>query len=413
MIYLDHAATSWPKPPEVLAAMADFLERAGGNPGRSGHRLSVEAGRIVYDAREAVAELFHAPDPLRVIFTLNATHAINIALHGLLRPGDRVVTSGIEHNAVMRPLRGLEGPPLSSPQPPSLPYEGREGGETPPFLRREGGSGGIGLAIIPCHRDGSLDLAAAERLITPGTRLVVLNHASNVVGTILPVAEVTELAHRAGALLLVDAAQTAGALPIDVQALGIDLLAFTGHKALLGPPGTGGLIIGEGVDTATIEPLLRGGTGSRSEFEIQPEECPDKFESGTPNGVGIAGLAAGIRYVLRHGVAAIREHEVTLIRALAEGLANIPGLKLYGPADPTQRTATLSFTVAGRRVSEIGLRLDEEHGVLCRVGLHCAPAAHRTIGTFPEGTVRLAAGLSTTLADVQQAVAAVAEVVAT
>lgn len=412
MIYLDHAATSWPKPPEVLAAMRDFLERAGGNPGRSGHRLSVEAGRIVYDAREAVAELFNAPDPLRVIFTMNATHAINIALHGLLRSGDRVVTSSIEHNAVMRPLRAMEQSPLSSPQPPSLPYARREGGDRPSFPRREGGPGGIGLALIPCGPDGALDLAAAERLITPGTRLVVLNHASNVMGTILPVAQVAELAHRAGALLLVDAAQTAGAVPIDMQALGIDLLAFTGHKALLGPPGTGGLVIGERVDTAEMEPLLRGGTGSRSEFEIQPEDCPDKFESGTPNGVGIAGLGAGIRYVLRHGVEAIRAHEIALARALAEGLAAIPGVTVYGPADPHLRTATVSFTVAGRRVSEIGLRLDEEHDVLCRVGLHCAPAAHRTIGTFPEGTVRLAAGFSTTMDEVKQAVAAVARIVA-
>ena len=382
MIYLDHAATSWPKPPEVLAAMHDFLEHAGGNPGRSGHRLSVAAGRIVYDAREAIAELFNAADPLRVIFTLNATHAINIALLGLLRPGARVVTSGIEHNAVMRPLRGLE-------------------------------QQGVQVAVIPCRADGTLDLAAAEQTITPGTRLVVLNHASNVMGTILPVAQVAALAQRSGALLLVDAAQTAGAVPIDMQGMGIDLLAFTGHKALLGPPGTGGLVIGPRVDTAGMEPLLRGGTGSRSEFEIQPEDCPDKFESGTPNGVGIAGLGAGVRYVLAHGVEAIRDHEVMLIRALAEGLANIPGVTVYGPADATQRTATLSFTVAGRRVSEIGLRLDEEHNLLCRVGLHCAPAAHRTLGTFPEGTVRFAAGLTISLQDVQQAVTAVAEVVAT
>jgi cysteine desulfurase/selenocysteine lyase len=382
MIYLDHAATSWPKPPEVLAAMHDFLACAGGNPGRSGHRLSVAAGRIVYDAREAVAELFYSADPLRVIFTLNATHAINIALHGLLRPGDRVVTSGIEHNAVMRPLRGLE-------------------------LR------GVQVDVISCRSNGMLDLGEAARLITPGTRLVALNHASNVMGTILPVAQVADLAHRAGALFLVDVAQTAGAVPIDMPAMGIDLLAFTGHKALLGPPGTGGLVIGARVDTTEIEPLFRGGTGSRSEFEIQPEDCPDKFESGTPNGVGIAGLGAGVRYVLAHGVEAIRDHELALARALAEGLANIPGVTVYGPADLAQRTATVSFTVADRRVSEIGLRLDEEHGVLCRVGLHCAPAAHRTIGTFPEGTVRFAAGLSTSPEDVQQAVAAVAEVVAT
>jgi cysteine desulfurase/selenocysteine lyase len=377
MIYLDHAATSWPKPPEVLAAMHDYLEQAGGNPGRSGHRLSIEAGRIVYDAREAVAELFKAADPLRVIFTLNATHAINLALHGLLRPGDRVVTSGIEHNAVMRPLR-------------AMPIE---------------------LSVIPCRPDGSLDLSEAASAITQGTRLVVLNHASNVMGTILPVKQVAELAQRAGALLLVDAAQTAGALPIDMQALGIDLLAFTGHKAMLGPPGTGGLVIGERVDTAILQPLFRGGTGSRSEFEIQPEDCPDKYESGTPNGVGIAGLGAGVRRVLDQGVEAIRYHERTLAQALAEGLANIRGVTVYGPTDPGERTATVSFTVGDRRVSEIGLRLDEEHDVLCRVGLHCAPAAHRTIGTFPQGTVRFAAGLSTTLADVQRAIAAVAQIV--
>jgi cysteine desulfurase family protein len=326
--------------------------------------------------------LFNAPDPLRVIFTLNATYAINLALYGLVRPGDRVVTSGIEHNAVMRPLRGLE--------------------ET-----------GVQVVVVPCQADGWLDLARAAAAITPATRLVVLNHASNVMGTILPVAQVAELAQRAGALLLVDAAQTAGALPIDMQTFGIDLLAFTGHKALLGPPGTGGLIIGKGVDTAAIEPLYRGGTGSRSEFEIQPEDCPDKFESGTPNGMGIAGLGAGVRIVLGHGVEAIRDHERRLARALAEGLANIPGVRIHGPVDPGQRTATVSFTVSSRRVSEIGLRLDEEHDVLCRVGLHCAPAAHRTIGTFPEGTVRFAAGLSTTLADVQRAITAVSEIVAT
>jgi cysteine desulfurase / selenocysteine lyase len=377
MIYLDHAATSWPKPPKVLTAMHDFLEKTGGNPGRSGHRMSIEAGRTVYDAREAVAELFNAADPLRVIFTLNATHAINLALHGLLRPGDRVVTSGIEHNAVMRPLR-------------AMPVE---------------------LSVVPCHPDGSLDLEEAAAAITPGAKLVALNHASNVMGTILPVAQVAELARRAGALLLVDAAQTAGALPIDMQALGIDLLAFTGHKALLGPPGTGGLVIGERVDTGSLEPLYRGGTGSRSEFEIQPEDCPDKYESGTPNGVGIAGLGAGVRSVLEQGAEAIRYHERRLAQALAEGLANIRGVTVYGPTDPGERTATVSFTVAGRRVSEIGLRLDEEHDVLCRVGLHCAPAAHRTIGTFPEGTVRFAGGLSTTPADVEHAIAALAQIV--
>jgi cysteine desulfurase family protein len=393
MIYLDHAATSWPKPPEVTQAMADFLARAGGNPGRSGHRLSVEAGRIVYDAREAVAELFGAADPLRVIFTLNATHALNIALAGLLRPGDHVVTSGMEHNAVMRPLRALC----------HMPDDDRPSATWPRGAR---------LTVVPCAADGALDVAALERAVTPGTRLIVLNHASNVCGTIQPVDAAAAIAHRAGALLLVDAAQTAGVLPIDVQAMGIDLLAFTGHKGLRGPPGTGGLILGAGVDAGQIEPFMRGGTGSRSESEEQPEDLPDKFEAGTPNGVGIAGLGAGVHWVLDHGVEAIRAHEVALAQALIAGLAEIPGVTVYGPRDAELCTATISFAAAGRRVSEIGGRLDEEYDVLCRVGLHCAPAAHRTLSTFPEGTVRFAPGVFTTLDDVRAAVRAVAQVLA-
>lgn len=379
MIYLDHAATSWPKPPEVARAMADFLERAGGNPGRSGHRLSVAAGRAVYDAREAVAELFNAPDPLRVIFTQNATHALNVAIRGLLRPGDRAVTTGVEHNSVMRPLRALE-------------------------------EQGVELVVAPCRADGSLDPAEMEKAVTPGTKLVVATHASNVVGTLLPVAAIAKIAHDAGALLLVDAAQTAGCVPIDVREMGIDLLAFTGHKALQGPTGTGGLVVGDGVDAAEMEPLTRGGTGSRSERETQPEELPDKYESGTVNAVGIAGLHAGIRFVTERGVDAVREHEVALTRRLMEGLGDVAGVTLYGPADATARTATISVTVAGLRVSDVGLGLDEEFGILTRVGLHCAPAAHRTIGTFPEGTVRLAAGPFTTDDDVAQTVAAVKEV---
>lgn len=375
MIYLDNAATSWPKPPAVVAAMADFLERAGGNPGRSGHRMSIEAARVVYDVRELVAALFHAPDPLRVIFTPNVTYALNLALRGLLRPGDHVVTSSMEHNAVMRPLRALE---------------------------RQG----VRLSIIPCAADGTLDVAAAQRAITPGTRLVVINHASNVSGTILPVGEIAPLANQAGALFLVDAAQTAGVLPIDMASLGIDLLAFTGHKGLQGPPGSGGLVLGAGVDPAQLEPLVRGGTGSRSEFEEQPDDLPDRYESGTANGVGIAGLGAGIRWVLERGVDEVRAHEMALTASLISGLSAIPGVAVCGPGRADKMTAVVSFTAAGRRVSEIGLRLDDEYAVLCRVGLHCAPAAHRTLGTFPEGTVRLAPGPQTTPVEIRQAVRA-------
>ena len=379
MIYLDHAATSWPKPPPVLAAITDFLVHSGGSPGRSAHRLSLKAARSLYAARETLANFLNAPDPLRVLFTANATEALNLALYGLLRPGDRVVTTAMEHNAVMRPLRDLE---------------------------RQG----VQLVVVPCGPDGSLDPEDMRRAARPGTRLLVANHASNVTGTLLPIAELGALAREIQTLLLVDAAQTAGALPLDMQALGIDLLAFTGHKALLGPPGTGGLVLGPRLDPAELQPRIRGGTGSRSEREEQPDDLPDKFESGTPNGPGIAGLLAGVQTVQQLGLENIRAHEIRLTEQLIQGLQAIPGVRLYGPQDPRKRTATVSFTVDKRRVSEVAWRLDEEFGVLCRVGLHCAPAAHRTLGTFPEGTIRFAAGFTTTADQIAAALQAVQEI---
>ncbi len=379
MIYLDHAATSWPKPPGVIDAMRDFLEHAGGNPGRSGHLLSIAAGRIVYETRESLAEFFGLSDPLRVILTPNVTYALNIVLNGYIRPGDHVVTTSIEHNAVMRPLRAREAE-------------------------------GVRLTIVACAPDGTLDPEDVARAIQPDTRLVVVNHGSNVMGSILPVAEIGAFAHQAGVPLLVDAAQTAGVLPIDMQAMHIDLLGFTGHKGLQGPPGTGGLLIGERIDTAEIPPLVRGGTGSSSELEYQPDMLPDCYESGTPNGVGFAGLGAGLAFVRERGLDAIRAHEVALTERLITGLDAIPGVTVYGPQDIRQRTATVSFTVADRHVSQVGWALDEDYGILCRVGLHCAPAAHRTIGTFPEGTVRMAAGVFTTLDEIDRAIAAVAEI---
>jgi cysteine desulfurase/selenocysteine lyase len=376
IIYLDNAATSWPKPPEVLKAMIHVLEYAGGNPGRSGHTLSIRAARIIYEAREDIATFFHASEPLRVIFTSNVTHSLNIILNGLLRHGDKVVTSSMEHNSVMRPLRLLE--------------------------RK-----GIELSIIPCSPDGTLNIRDATRIITPRTRLVVINHASNVVGTILPIADIAAIAHRAGALLLVDAAQTAGSLPIDVQTMGIDFLAFTGHKSLMGPPGIGGFIIGDKVDVSQIEALMSGGTGSQSELEEHPKHLPDKFESGTPNTVGIAGLHAGIGWIKERGSEAIRQHELECAQALINGLSNIRNIKIHGTKDPTKSIAVVSFTFSNLHVSDIGLRLDEEYGVLTRVGLHCAPAAHKTIGTFPEGTVRLAPGIFTSMDDINNTVLAI------
>ena len=376
MIYFDNAATSWPKPPGVAEAMVHFIDDVGANPGRSAHRLAVESGHIVYNAREAVAGLFNAPDTLRVVFGPNVTEALNLALRGLLRPGDHVVTSSMEHNSMMRPLRALE---------------------------RQG----VGVTVVPCSAEGFLDPADVAAALRPNTVLIALNHASNVVGTLLPVAEVAGIARDHGVILLVDAAQTGGAYPIDVQADGVDLLAFTGHKSLYGPMGTGGLIVGARVDVGRMEPLKRGGTGSRSEQEEQPDFLPDMCESGTPNAVGLAGLEAGVRWVLERGVAAIRAHEVALAQRLIDGLMGVPGVTVYGGRDASQQTATVSFNVAGMEPSDVGLRLDENHGIMCRVGLHCAPAAHRTIGTFPVGTVRFGLGALNTVDEVDAAVAAV------
>ncbi|MBM3150438.1 MAG: aminotransferase class V-fold PLP-dependent enzyme, partial [Chloroflexi bacterium] len=258
-----------------------------------------------------------------------------------------------------------------------------------------------------CASDGTLNPADVARAVSSKTRLVAMVHGSNVMGTLLPVDEVASIAHKVGALLLVDVAQTAGAVPIDMQAMGVDLLAFTGHKSLQGPTGVGGLVIGNSVDISQMDAVIRGGTGSQSELEEQPDELPDKYESGTHNTVGIAGLLAGIRWLKSRGIEQIKAHEMRLTATLLEGLSGIPGLIVYGPKDATRSIAVVSLTIPGKHVSEIGLRLDDEFGILCRVGLHCAPAAHRTIGTYPEGTVRLAPGVMTSLDDIHTVVSAV------
>ena len=378
MIYFDNAATSWPKPPGVVEAMVHFMECVGANPGRAAHRRAAVAGRIVYGAREAVAELFGAADPLRAVFGQNVTEALNLVLRGLLRPGDHVVTSSMEHNAMMRPLRWLEGR-------------------------------GVELTVVQCSPQGALLPADVEAAIRANTRVVALNHASNVVGTLLPVAEVGAMCRKRGLLLLVDAAQTGGAYPVDVQAAQIDLLAFTGHKSLGGPMGTGGLIVGERVDETHMAPLIRGGTGSRSELEVQPDFLPDMYESGTPNAVGLAGLQAGLQWVLERGVGAIRAREIALTQRLIHGLRRIPGVAVFGTLDAELQTATVSFNISGMASSDVGLRLDEDYDIMCRVGLHCAPAAHKTMGTFPNGTVRFGLSAFTTADEVETSLVAVRE----
>ncbi len=378
MIYFDNAATSWPKPDGVAAAMVACLCGQGANPGRSGHRLSLAAGRVVYEARERVARLFGVGDPLSVAFTKNATEATNLALLGLLAPGDHVITSVMEHNSVLRPLRFLEGQ-------------------------------GVMVTRVPCAADGSLDPDDVARAFNRKTKLVVLGHASNVVGTLCPIEEVGKLAAERGVLFCVDAAQTAGLCPIEVRALHIDLLAFTGHKSLLGPQGTGGLCIGERARDR-LRPLLYGGTGSASDSDVHPDFLPDRFEAGTLNVVGLAGLAAGLAFLEHQGLTSIRERERGLTRRLLEGLAAIPGVRVFGAREAERRTAIVSWNLAGRNCSEVASALEERAQICCRPGLHCAPLAHRQLGTFPEGSVRFSLGLFNTDAEIDTVLDAVREI---
>jgi len=356
--------------------MNNFMESVGANPGRSGHRRSIEAARILFDVREKLSGLFGADDPLRVIFCANATEGLNLAIRGLLRPGDHVITSSVEHNSVMRPLRRLE-------------------------------TDGVELSIAQCSPAGVLDPADIIKLIKKNTALIVINHASNVTGSILPVTEIGKIAREHGALLLVDAAQTAGCCPINIGADCIDLLVFTGHKNLFGPQGTGGIVIGPRVDVEKMEPLKRGGTGSRSEFETQPDFLPDKYESGTPNAVGIAGLGAGIDFVMAEGVGKIRTREREFAGRLIAGLKDIENVTVYGGHNPELQTATVSFNIRDMESSEVAMLLDEEYDIMCRPGLHCSPATHITIGTFPAGAVRFGLSHLNTEEDIDTALSAV------
>jgi len=377
MIYLDNAATSWPKPPEIISSMTDFMEKIGGSPGRSGHRLSLEAGRIVLNTREKVAGLFGIQDSSRVIFTLNGTHSLNLAMKGLLKENDQVVVTSMDHNAVMRPLRHLEA------------------------KKR------IKVTVVQCERDGELDLDALKRTFVKKVTLVTIIHASNVTGGIMPLKEIGEIARGNGALFLVDACQSAGSLPIDVKEMGIDLLAFTGHKGMFGPQGVGGLYIREGIE---LEPLVQGGTGSNSEHEIQPDFLPDRYESGTLNTVAIAGLGAGVEYIVKTGIEKIREEEKNLTRMLLEGMKEIAGVEIYGPEDCEKRIAICAFNLKRKDPARVGYLLDREFDIMCRVGLQCAPSAHRTIGTYPQGTVRFSLGYFNTEDEVQKALSAVREI---
>lgn len=375
-IYFDNAATSWPKPPEVRVAVDTYFGEAGGNPGRSGHRMSIAAARVVEGARDALAELIEVEDPSRIVLTKNATEGLNIAISGMLAPGDHAVTTSIEHNSVMRPLRHLE-------------------------------SAGLDLTVVGCSPEGLLDPDDVRSALRPNTKLIAMLHGSNVLGSVLPIEQVAEVGRAAGVPCLIDAAQTAGVIPIDVTATGIDMVAMTGHKGLLGPTGTGGLYVRPGL---AIQPLMRGGTGSRSDLETQPDFMPDMYESGTLNVAGLAGLAAGVRYALGIGIDKIAHHERTLVDRFLTGANAIDGLTVHGPKQLDERCGVLSFNIDGLTPSEIGTLLDQQFGIMCRVGLHCAPGAHRTMGTFPTGSVRFGFSIANTVEEVEYALGAVEEI---
>ncbi len=359
MIYLDNAATSWPKPESVYQTMDEFLRQKGGNPGRGSHSMAIAARETVEETRILVARLINAPDKDQVIFTLNCTDSLNIGLKGLLKPGDHVITSCIEHNSVVRPLRKLE-------------------------------QEGVKVARLSPHlEDGFVFPQAIEKAITGETKLVVMTHASNVTGVIQPIKEYGIIARRHNLIFMVDAAQTAGKYPLDVEANNIDLLACSGHKGLFGAPGTGVLYMGERVN---LDSLREGGTGSHSELEEQPVELPYKHESGTLNSVGISGLGAGLKYIFAEGLDRIRTHGQHLTDKLIEGLSHIPRVILYTAKDGATQVPVVSFNIEGHEPGEVGAILDQAFDIKVRTGLHCAPAAHKTLGTFPLGTIRLSPG---------------------
>jgi cysteine desulfurase family protein len=364
-VYLDNASTTFPKPKAVVDAVAKVLEGVGASAGRGSHKHAEQASGIISDCRQKAAAMFGVKEPDRVVFTKNASESLNIALKGWLRPGDRVLYSAMEHNSVIRPLMRLA-------------------------------SDGIKIEKIPCSPGGGLDLDAFSQMLSQKTRLVALVHVSNVNGSLLRLEEAAQLCLDAEAPLLLDASQSAGLQPINAEELGISMLASSGHKALLGPPGTGILYIRPGLD---VLPLMEGGTGSRSERLEQPESSPDRYESGTPNLPGLAGLREGIGFILETGMNRIRNHEIGLAHHIETELSQIPGVRVFEPEK--RGSGTVSFVVEGMNPGDTGSILDQAFDIAVRTGLHCAPLAHQTIGAFPEGTVRVSPGFSTNAEDVE------------
>ncbi len=383
MIYLDNAATSFPKPESVFRGMDAFVRSSAANPGRSGHRRAIEAEAMINETRRLLARLFGFSRPERIVFTLNATDALNMAIKGVLRPGDHAITSVLEHNSVSRPLNQLER------------------------------AGVITLTRLPANGNHMINPDDVLRAFKPSTRLVALTHVSNVTGTIQAIDTVGAIVREHGAFFLVDASQSAGVVPIAVEKGCIDLLAFTGHKALLGPTGTGGLVVGERVE---VTPWREGGTGGDSSSPVQPSELPHRLEGGTPNVFGIAGLREGVRLLLDRGVESVLAHERSLLAEFYRALKD-PGRFSWYAADQAivgrqgeGRVGLVGINLPGLSPAELAAILDEQFDIAVRAGLHCAPYAHKHLGTFPEGTMRISVGIQTTADEVRQAASALDEI---
>lgn len=378
-IYLDNASTSFPKAPTVATAMSDYITNRGININRGSYSLAYDVEDIIYTTRQRLHTLFNGHDPSHVIFTQNVTMSLNMVIKGLLKAGDHVLFSSMEHNAVMRPLTQL--------------------------LDK-----GITFDIIPCDKTGSIQLESMDSLIRPNTVAMIINHASNVCGTIQPLESIGSICKAHNLQFIVDAAQTAGVIPIDVKAYHIDALCFTGHKGLLGPQGIGGIILTKEM-AQTLVPLIAGGTGSFSHLETMPTHMPDAFEAGTLNLPGIIGLNEGLAYIESQGMENIHNHELALTQSFLEGLQSIDGINIIGKQNIQDRTAVVSITIDGMDPASIAYELESTYYIMTRVGLHCAPRAHQTLGTYPEGTVRFSFGYANTHKDVESALSALNTIV--
>lgn len=375
MIYFDNAATTLQKPACVTRAVLEAMTTFG-NPGRGVHEPAMAASRAVYDARCAIAQLFHAENPANIAFTANATQALNIAIKGILSPGDHVITTALEHNSVLRPLYELE-------------------------------ERGLELTILPADRQGRVSYEAFEAAIQSNTRAIVCTHGSNLTGNLVDIGKIGAIAKAHGLLFVVDASQTAGVFPIDVQKMGIDILCFTGHKGLLGPQGTGGLYVREGT---AVRPLLTGGSGVQSHSKTHPAQMPTALEAGTLNAHGLAGLNAGVRFLLETGIDTIRQKELDLMWTFYESVKTIPGITVYGDFSHRERCPIVSLNIRDYDASQVSDALFSQYGIATRPGAHCAPLMHDALGTGNRGAVRFSFSHDNTMEEINFAISALQEV---